>query len=162
MDPAVVENLIFHRVLGWPFRRINWDIRLMLSAMHRNLLSCSNCEPRECPETWCHQNDVFIYFVHLRVDDHLKVSTRVGGACDFTSAQVNVDTHFYGVFVSLAHRTDFFSSFRSKFASFYLPLVLPPDGFVYVYAHNPSSVSSMGWTDLQVNDGLRCSWLSLI
>lgn len=95
-------------------------------------------------ETWCHQNDVFIYACF--VDDRLAVSTCVGGAWNFTSVQHLWCFHFTRP--TKKKRNSSAVSVQLLANIFLLPVFwdllgcrnLPPEGFVYVYAHNPSSV----------------------
>lgn len=137
----------------------------------QNLLYChvSNCHgPKKLDAI-----KMMCLFMLVRFDDRLEVSTWVSGACDFTSVRRSLQTKqtFTMFSFHLSHKTEFFGCFRSKTCKFHFYLFygiffgccnLPPDGFVYVYAYNLSSVCSMGWRICESMVGLGSSQIPLI
>lgn len=160
------------------FQRINWDIMLMLSKT-RSRIYCKDFVSKFFGMGKLDAINVMCLFILgcYEVDERSFriVSTWPGGAWHSNfRPQVVIEPQVYDVFVSLAHNGMFSVVSVRKIASFYLQpnsclglccRNLPPDGFVYVSTYNPSSVCSMSWKYLQVNDGLMgfilrlCHWI---
>lgn len=129
-------------------------------------------------ETWCHRCDVFIYS-RLLLRRELSWRTIVWNCLDLSRWRLTFQLPSAGRYWTSALWCFRFTCPQSgmfsvvsvqKIASFYLKLNsclglccrnLPPDGFVYVSAYNPSSVCSMSWRYLQVNDGLIGTFVKL-